>query len=57
MKLKNQKIIKLKRRKKKMFFIGDLRRFLMLKGIWKWNAIVRDTTAKLEGTWLIRSKK
>ena len=40
-----------------MFFIGTVRRFLMIKGTWKWNAWVRDITAKLEGTWLIRSKQ
>ena len=40
-----------------MFFIGDIRRFLMIKGTWKWNAWVRDLTATLEGTRLIRSKK
>lgn len=40
-----------------MFFIGDLRRSLMINGSWKWNAIVRDTTARLEGSWLIRSTK
>jgi len=40
-----------------MFFIGTLRRALMLKGRWKWNAYVREVTAKLEGTWLIRSKR
>lgn len=40
-----------------MFFIGDVRRALMLKGEWKWNAWVRDLTAKLDGSWLIRSEK
>lgn len=40
-----------------MFFIGTLRRALMLKGSWKWNAYVRDVTAKLEGTWLVRSER
>jgi len=39
-----------------MFFIGDIRRLLFIKGIHRWNAWVRDITAKLEGTWLIRSK-
>ncbi len=28
--------------------IGPLRRFLMIKGSWKWNAWVRDITARLE---------
>lgn len=40
-----------------MFFIGDIRRFLFIKGNWKWNAWVRDLTAKIEGSWLIRSVK
>lgn len=40
-----------------MFFIGTIRRFLMIKGTWGWNARVRDITAALEGTWLIRSKR
>ena len=40
-----------------MFFIGTVRRSLMIKGTWKWNALVRDITARLEGTWLIRSKR
>ncbi len=40
-----------------MFFIGSLRRFLFLSGSWKWNAWVRDVTAKLEGGFLIRSEK
>ncbi len=40
-----------------MFFIGDLRRFLMIPFSCKWNAWVRDITAKHEGNWLIRSKK
>ena len=38
-----------------MIFIGTLRRWLMLPGSWKWNAWVRDITARYEGTWLIRS--
>lgn len=38
-----------------MFFIGDVRGLLLVRGTHKWNAIVRDLTAKLEGTWLIRS--
>ena len=40
---------------RKMFFIGTVRRFLFVKGTHKWNAWVRDITAKLEGTWFIRS--
>lgn len=40
-----------------MFFIGDIRRALLISGSWKWNAWVRDYTAKLEGSWLIRSQK
>jgi hypothetical protein len=39
-----------------MIFIGDLRRFLMMPSACKWNAIVRDYTAKYEGTLLIRSR-
>jgi hypothetical protein len=41
-----------------MFFIGDLRYALFVS--WprqsRWNAWVRDITAKLEGSWLIRSE-
>jgi len=40
-----------------MFFIGDIRRFLFMRFDCKWNAWVRDYTAKYEGTWLIRSEK
>lgn len=40
-----------------MFYIGAVRRALMLNYSCKWNAVVRDVTAKLEGTWLIRSEK
>ena len=40
-----------------MFFIGSIRRKLMIQGTHKWNAWVRDITAKLEGTWLIRSTR
>jgi len=40
-----------------MFFIGSLRRFLFVPWVSRWNAWVRDTTAKFEGTWLIRSSK
>lgn len=40
-----------------MFFIGTVRRLFFLSGSWKWNALVRDITADLEGTWLIRSEK
>lgn len=28
--------------------IGSIRRILFLKGSWKWNALVRDFTAKIE---------
>lgn len=40
-----------------MLFIGDLRRFLGVPWNSWWNAFVRDATAKLEGSWLVRSKK
>ena len=40
-----------------MFFIGDVRRFLFVPWPSRWNAFVRDITAKLEGTQLIRYKK
>jgi len=40
-----------------MFFIGDLRKFLFMSFSCKWNAWVRDITAKYEGTFLIRSKQ
>lgn len=40
-----------------MFFIGDVRRFLLLSFSCRWNAFVRDITAKLEGSVLIRRKK
>lgn len=40
-----------------MFFIGDLRRFLFIRGTHKWNGWVRGVTAQLEGTWLVRSEK
>ena len=39
-----------------MFFIGDIRRFLMVPWNSKWNSFVRGITAKFEGSWLIRSK-
>jgi hypothetical protein len=39
-----------------MFFIGTIRRLLLVPGTWRWNAWVRDITARLEGTWLIRSR-
>lgn len=42
---------------KGLFFIGDLRYFLFVPWKSRWNGFVRDITAKLEGTWLIRSKK
>lgn len=40
-----------------MFFIGSVRRFLFMPFSCKWNAWVRDTTAKYEGIWLFRSKR
>ena len=40
-----------------MFFIGSLRRFLFMPFSCKWNAWVRDVTAKYEGTWLIRNSR
>lgn len=40
-----------------MFFIGSVRRFLFVPGESRWNAFVRDFTAKLEGTWLIRGTR
>lgn len=40
-----------------MFFIGNVRRFFFMPFNCKWNAWVRDMTAKFEGTWLIRSNK
>lgn len=39
-----------------MFYIGCVRRALFINRDSKWNAFVRETTAKLEGTFLIRSK-
>lgn len=42
-----------------MFKIGTVRHFFMIGGFggsWKWNAWVRDVTARLEGGWLIRSE-
>ncbi len=42
---------------KGLFFIGSVRRSLMVKGSHKWNGWVRDVTAKLEGSWLIRSEE
>ncbi len=38
-----------------MFFIGNVRRFLFVPWNSRWNAFVRDITAKLEGTRLVRS--
>lgn len=38
-----------------MFFIGDLRRFLFTPYDSRWNSWVRDITASLEGSFLIRS--
>ncbi len=40
-----------------MIFIGSVRRFFFMSFSCKWNMWIRDITAKLEGTWLIRSKK
>ncbi len=40
---------------KGLFFIGDARRFLFVPWVSWWNAWMRDITAKLEGSWLIRS--
>ncbi len=40
-----------------MIFIGDLRRFLFMPFSCKWNAWVRDITAKYEGGFLIRSTR
>lgn len=40
-----------------MFFIGDIRRFFFVPWSSWWNAFVRDFTARLESTWMIRSKK
>jgi len=39
-----------------MIFIGDARRFLFINGTHKWNAWVRDITAKLEGSIFSRKK-
>ena len=41
---------------KGLFFIGNIRRFLFVPWNSWWNGFVRGTTAKLEGSWLIRSK-
>jgi len=40
-----------------MLFIGNVRRFFFVQGNHKWNAWVRDFTAFLEGTWLIRANE
>ncbi|HDY86923.1 MAG TPA: hypothetical protein ENH82_02270 [bacterium] len=42
-----------------MFSIGTVRRFLFIKGTYRWNAWVRDITAWVEIhiPWLIGSKK
>lgn len=37
-----------------MFFVGRLRRTLFVPWDSRWNAFVRDITAKLEGTWVVR---
>ena len=41
---------------KGIFFIGSLRKFFMMPFSCKWNAWVKDITAKYDGTWLIRNK-
>jgi hypothetical protein len=38
-----------------MISIGTLRRALLLPWASRWNAWVRDVTARLEGGWLVRS--
>jgi len=38
-----------------MFYIGRIRRLLMVPGTHRWNAWIRDITARLGGTWFIRS--
>lgn len=43
-------------KKRGLFFIGNFRRFLFLPYPCKWNVFVRDFTAKLDGTWFLRSK-
>jgi hypothetical protein len=40
---------------KGLFFIGSARRFLFVPWNSWWNAFVRDVTAKMENSWLIRS--
>jgi len=40
-----------------MFFIGDIRRFFLISGTHRWNAWVRDVTARLENTRLLRSTR
>ena len=40
-----------------MIFIGYLRSFLLMPFPCKWNAFIRDITAKYEGSFLIRSRK
>lgn len=40
-----------------MIFIGTIRYALFIPGNHRWNAWVRDITAKLEGTFLIRSER
>lgn len=37
-------------------FIGNLRYVLLLPWSSRWNAFIRDITAKHEGSWLICSK-
>jgi hypothetical protein len=40
-----------------MIFIGKLRGWLLLNRSCRWNAWVREFTAKLDGTWLVRSQR
>ena len=39
----------------KMLYIGTLRKFLLMPFNCKYNAFIRDITAKYEGSFLIRS--
>jgi len=48
---------KLSKQNRGLFFIGTVRRYLLLPVTCRWNAWVRDLTASLEGGWLIRSTK
>ena len=40
-----------------MFYVGSLRRFLFVPWTSRWNAWVRDITAKYEGSWLVRCER